>query len=57
MTMRRVDATAKVPESVFTELGVQRDLEGFLKGGIFQQRLKNKDKIISAWTDIKSGVQ
>ena len=52
-----VDATAKVPESVFTELGVQRDLEGFLKGGIFQQRLKNKDKIISAWTDIKSGVQ
>ncbi len=52
-----VDATAKVPDSVFAGLGVQRDLEGFLKGGIFQQRLKNKDKIISAWTDIKSGVQ
>lgn len=52
-----VAATAKVPESVFAGLGVQRDLEGFLKGGIFQQRLQNKDKIISAWTDIKSGVQ
>jgi hypothetical protein len=46
-----------VPDSVFAGLGVQRDLEGFLKGGIFQQRLKNKDRIISAWTDIKSGVQ
>jgi spermidine/putrescine transport system substrate-binding protein len=51
-----VAATAKVPDSVFAGLGVQRDLEGFLKGGIFQQRLANKDKIISAWTDIKSGV-
>ncbi|MES2473127.1 MAG: extracellular solute-binding protein [Pseudomonadota bacterium] len=52
-----VEATAKVPDSVFQGLGVQRDLEAFLKGGIFQQRLKNKDKLISAWTDIKSGVQ
>ena len=52
-----VEATAKVPDSVFQGLGVQRDLEGFLKGGIFQQRLQNKDKIISAWTEIKSGVQ
>jgi len=52
-----VAATTKVPDSVFQSLGVQRDLEAFLKSGIFQQRLKNKDKLISAWTDIKSGVQ
>ena len=47
----------KVPDEVFQTLGIQRDLETFLKSGIFQQRLKNKDKLISAWTDIKSGVQ
>jgi spermidine/putrescine transport system substrate-binding protein len=50
-------AMDKVPDEVFQRLGIQRDLETFLKSGIFQQRLKNKDKLISAWTDIKSGVQ
>lgn len=50
-------AMDKVPDAVFQQLGIQRDLEAFLKSGIFQQRLKNKDKLISAWTDIKSGVQ
>ena len=52
-----IGAMDKVPDEVFQTLGIQRDLETFLKSGIFQQRLKNKDKLISAWTDIKSGVQ
>ena len=37
--------------------GHPRDLETFLKSGIFQQPLQNKDKIVSAWTEIKTGVQ
>ena len=52
-----MEAMAKVPDSVFQNLGIQRDLETFLKGGIFQQRLKDKEKIVSAWTEIRSGMQ
>ena len=52
-----VGAMAKVPDSVFQNLGIQRDLEAFLKSGIFQRRLKEKDKIVNAWTEIKAGVQ
>jgi spermidine/putrescine transport system substrate-binding protein len=50
-------AMARVPDSVFANLGIQRDLETFLKSGTFQRRLKDKDKIISAWTEIRSGIQ
>jgi hypothetical protein len=46
-----------VPDRVFQTLGVPRDLETFLKSGIFQQPLPNKEKIVGAWTEIKSGVQ
>jgi hypothetical protein len=52
-----VGAMARVPDSVFQNLGIQRDLEAFLKSGIFQRRLKDKEKIVSAWTDIRSGTQ
>jgi len=52
-----VGAMARVPDSVFQNLGIQRDLEGFLKNGIFQRRLKDKEKIVSAWTEIRSGMQ
>ncbi|HEY2011197.1 MAG TPA: extracellular solute-binding protein [Rhizomicrobium sp.] len=48
---------SRVPDSVFQNLGIQRDLETFLKRGIFQRRLKDKEKIVSAWTDIRSGMQ
>jgi len=50
-------ALAKVPDSVFQNLGITRDLDAFLKTGIFQRPLPNKEKIVSAWTEIKSGVQ
>src|SRR5882757_461444 len=50
-------AMSKVPDAVFANLNIQRDLEAFLKSGIFQRRLKNKDKIVSAWTEIRSGIQ
>jgi len=48
---------AKVSDSVFQNLGIQRDLEAFLKSGIFQRRLKDKEKIVATWMEIKSGVQ
>src|SRR5471032_1972827 len=50
-------AMARVPDAVFANLNISRDLEAFLKSGIFQRRLKNKDKIVSAWTEIRSGIQ
>ena len=51
------EAMKQVPDSVFTTLGLTRDLDTFLKNGIFQKPLPNKDKIVAAWTEIKSGVQ
>ena len=33
-----------------------RDLETFLKSGIFQRRLKNKEEIVNAWTEIRAGL-
>jgi spermidine/putrescine transport system substrate-binding protein len=50
-------AMGQVPEAVYANLNIPRDLETFLKSGIFQRRLKDKEKIVGAWTDIKSGVQ
>jgi spermidine/putrescine transport system substrate-binding protein len=52
-----MEAMAKVPDAVFRNLGIQRDLETFLKSGIFQRRLKDKERIVSAWTEIRSGMQ
>ncbi|HEU0162845.1 MAG TPA: extracellular solute-binding protein [Rhizomicrobium sp.] len=51
------EAMKQVPDSVFEALQIPRDLETFLKHGTFQRRLKDKDKLISAWTEIKSGIQ
>src|SRR4051812_13512398 len=51
------EAMKTVPDSVFQQLNVPRDLETFLKSGTFQRPLPNKDKIVAAWTEIKSGVQ
>jgi spermidine/putrescine transport system substrate-binding protein len=50
-------AMKQVPDKVYQELQIPRDLDTFLKSGIFQQPLPNKDRIIAAWTEIKSGVQ
>ena len=52
-----IEAVKSVPDSVFQNLGVPRDLDTFLKSGIFQQPLPNKEKIVGAWTEIKAGVQ
>jgi len=52
-----IQAMKTVPDSVFETLNVPRDLETFLKSGIFQRPLPNKEKIVAAWTEIKSGVQ
>ncbi|HEX4176835.1 MAG TPA: extracellular solute-binding protein [Rhizomicrobium sp.] len=50
-------AMAQVPDAVFANLGIGRDLDAFLKQGIFQRPLPNKDRIVSAWTEIRSGMQ
>ncbi len=46
----------KVPNAVFQNLGLTRDLEKFLKSGIFQKPLKNKGEIVNAWTEIRAGL-
>ena len=51
-----IEAVASVPDSVFTALGVPRDLETFLKSGIFQKPLPHQEKIVSAWTELRSGL-
>lgn len=49
-------ALEKVPNATFENLGLTRDVETFLKSGIFQQRLKDKEKIVASWTEIKAGL-
>jgi spermidine/putrescine transport system substrate-binding protein len=47
---------AKLPNKTFENLGLSRDVETFLKGGIFQQRMKNKEEIVNAWTEIRANL-
>jgi hypothetical protein len=49
-------ALAREPDSIFAALGIPRDVDNFLKSGIFQRRLKNKDQIVNAWTEIRAGL-
>ncbi len=47
---------AKEPDSLFQALGIPHDIDAFLKTGIFQRRLKNKDQIVNAWSEIRAGL-
>jgi spermidine/putrescine transport system substrate-binding protein len=47
---------AKEPDALFQALGIPRDVDTFLKTGIFQRRLKNKDQIVNAWSEIRAGL-
>ncbi len=49
-------ALKQVPDKVFEELRLTRDVDTFLKSGIFQQRLKDKDRYVNAWTEMRAGV-
>ena len=49
-------ALAHLPDEVFTRQSLDRDMEKMLRSGIFQQRLKNKEEIVSAWTEIRAGL-
>jgi spermidine/putrescine transport system substrate-binding protein len=51
-----VSTLSKIPNATFQNLGISRDTETILKHGIFQQRLKNKEEIVSAWTEIRAGL-
>jgi spermidine/putrescine transport system substrate-binding protein len=46
----------RVPNSVFQNLGLTRDVESFLKTGILQRRLKNKAELVNAWMEIREGL-
>jgi hypothetical protein len=35
--------------------GLPRDVDAFLKQGTFQIRLKNKEAIVKAWTEMRAG--
>lgn len=50
-------AMKQVPSWVYASLNIPTDLESFLKEGSFQQRFKDKEKILNAWSNIKSGIQ
>ena len=50
------EAMKQVPDRVYQELGIPKDLESFLKSGTFQRPLKDKEKIINAWAEIKAGI-
>ena len=48
---------AKLPNKTFEDLGLARNVEDFLRSGIFQRRLKNKNAIINAWSEIKAELE
>ena len=50
------DGLKNVSNETFAKLGLTRDVETFLKSGIFQRRLKNKDRIVNDWTEIRAGL-
>jgi spermidine/putrescine transport system substrate-binding protein len=50
-----IEALAGVPDEELARLGVRRDVDAFLKSGILQRRLRNKDEIVNAWTEIRAG--
>jgi spermidine/putrescine transport system substrate-binding protein len=52
-----LQALAQVPDAVFQNLHLGRDVETFLKSGIFQRPLKDKEKLVNAWTEIRSGIK
>ena len=43
-------------DEVLQHLGIPRNVDAFLKSGIFQLRLKDKEKIVNAWTEIRAGL-
>ena len=47
---------ADVEDEVYDDLGMPRDSDTFLAGGLFQQRLQNKDQIVNIWTEIRAGL-
>ena len=49
-------ALKQVPDKVFENLRLSRDIDTFLKSGIFQRRLKDKEKLVNAWTEMRAGV-
>ena len=47
---------AQEPDSVFQSLGISRDVDAQLAKGTFQQPLKDKQRIVTAWSEIRAGL-
>jgi spermidine/putrescine transport system substrate-binding protein len=50
-----IEALAGVSDEQLTQLGFQRDVDAFLRSGILQRRLPDKEEIVNAWTEIRAG--
>ena len=50
-----VEELAHESDDQLDRLGTDRNIDAFLKSGIFQQPLKNKEAIVNAWTEIRAG--
>lgn len=51
-----VEALKTEPEDVLKKVELPADVDAFLRAGIFQRRLKNKEAIVNAWTEIRAGL-
>jgi spermidine/putrescine transport system substrate-binding protein len=49
-------ALRNVDNATFENLGLTRDVETFLKSGIFERRLPDKDRIVNDWSEIRAGL-
>ena len=60
LTSARLDIdgrnVADLTFAAIENLGLTRDVETFLKSGVFERRLKNKEQIVNDWTEIRAGL-
>jgi hypothetical protein len=50
------EALRSVSNATFDNLGLTRDVETFLRSGIFERRLPDKNRIVNDWTEIRAGL-
>jgi spermidine/putrescine transport system substrate-binding protein len=47
---------AREPDDVFQALGMSRDVDALLDEGTFERPLKDKPRIVTAWSEIRAGL-
>jgi spermidine/putrescine transport system substrate-binding protein len=51
-----IEALKTEPKEALQRLEMPSDVDAFLRTGIFQRRLANKDQIVNSWTEIRAGL-